>query len=449
MAINQLPGVTINGNVNIAGDGNYISPKTVCVLAKVNSNTTPMTQQNQQFALDAPDNLTVTLPDNASNISITQSGTDIPSTSNGATNWEVSGSSLTMYTGGVLKSGAVTVTYDLPDPQFWSPLAWYSSLAVDHYYGNQFNNNGSLNSALSLGAFYAFQGGATAVIVQPWSEGGSCTLSDALANIQEMEGINIVVPIGCSSTELQVVAQSLDGSNSSGYRRRAIFALDDPASTPTTISTYTDLASDLNNYEIMLLGNSGAVTSSGQSVPPSMYACVLAGMAEFYQFNQTLTHKAVNGFILDKTYTTPQIAQLLAGSVAVVASRGGGNRMIESVVTTQDRKLDFSFAGVDNYLADSLSDYYSNYIGELATDTAIMGIQGSTQLFLEKQQQNDIIKSYSEVSVTQDSLDPTQIDVAFTCTWLPPIYNIAVNYTFDSNTQAVQSNLSSSLIANS
>ena len=117
--------------------------------------------------------------------------------------------------------------------------------------------------------------------------------------------------------------------------------------------------------------------------------------------------------------------------------------MIESVVTTQDQSLDFSFAGVDNYLADSLSSYYDNYIGELATTTAIMGIQGSTQLFLQQQVSQNIIRSYSNVTVTQDSLVPTQIDVTFTCTWLPPIYNIAVNYTFDSNSQALQSNLTS------
>lgn len=438
----QLPGVTINGSVNIAGDTNYVSPKTVCLIAKTNGDT-PLTQMTKTVLIPSSGSITTELPENASNIQVAQGGVTISAKStDNDTNWAVTGSTMTLTEGADLKQGVVTVTYSIPDPNYWLPLAWYSSLAVDNYYGSQFNSNGSLNNSLSLGAYYAFQGGATAVIIQPYSDGGNVTLSDALSNVQEMEGINILVPIGCNEAELETVEESLSASNSSGYRRRAIFALDNPSTSPT-VSTFTDLAASLNDYEVMLLGNTKAVVSSGQAVPPSMYACVLAGMAEFYDFNQTLTHKAVNGFLLDKTYTLAQISQLISGGVAVVSDRGGGNRMIESVVTTQDQSLDFSFAGVDNYLADSLSSYYDNYIGELATTTAIMGIQGSTQLFLQQQVSQNIIRSYSNVTVTQDSLVPTQIDVTFTCTWLPPIYNIAVNYTFDSNSQALQSNLTS------
>ena len=281
----QLPGVTINGSVNIAGDTNYVSPKTVCLIAKTNGDT-PLTQMTKTVLIPATGSVTTELPSNFSNVQVAQGGVTIPAKStDNDENWAVTGSTMTLTEGADLKQGVVTVSYSIPDPNYWLPLAWYSSLAVDNYYGSQFNSNGSLNNSLSLGAYYAFQGGATAVIIQPYSDGGNVTLSDALGNVQEMEGINILVPIGCNEAELETVEESLSASNSTGYRRRAIFALDNPSTSPT-VSTFTDLASSLNDYEVMLLGNTKAVVSSGQAVPPSMYACVLAGMAEFYDLTK-------------------------------------------------------------------------------------------------------------------------------------------------------------------
>ena len=61
----QLPGVTINGSVNIAGDTNYVSPKTVCLIAKTNGDT-PLTQMTKTVLIPSTGSVTTTLPENAS-----------------------------------------------------------------------------------------------------------------------------------------------------------------------------------------------------------------------------------------------------------------------------------------------------------------------------------------------------------------------------------------------
>lgn len=376
MAQSNLPGVTINGSAQIAGNPNYTTPSTVCLLAGVDSDPT--------------------------------NGTD---------------------------------------PNFWQPLAWYSNYAVSAYYGSQFASNGSLNSALSLGAFYAFQGGANTVIIQPFYAGSDkdtgITLETALNQIQEKEGINLIVPIGLTSTQLSTVASSMAQSNSTGYKRRGIFAVDNNSGTEMSVSDYSSLAQSLNSYEIMLLGNTQSVSLNGVTLPPSMYACELAGMSEFYDFNQTLTNKTVAGFAPDNTYSISQLSTLIGAGVACVSFHGGANVLIEAITTVQAQQLDFSFAGVDNFISDSLMTYYAGYIGKSATATVLLGIKGATQSFLATQKRNNLISSFSDISVIQDPSVPTQVDVSFTCTWLSPIYNVTVNYTFNSSstTSTTQSNI--------
>ena len=333
------------------------------------------------------------------------------------------------------------------DTNFWKPLAWYSNYAVDSYYGSQFNSNGSLNSALSLGAFYAFQGGANTVIIQPFYTGSDentgITLETALSQIQEKEGINLIVPIGLTSNQLSTVASSMAQSNSSGYKRRGIFAVDNNSGTDMSVSDFSSLAQSLNTYEIMLLGNTQATSLNGITLPPSMYACELAGMSEFYGFNTTLTNKTVVGFANDNTYSNSQLSTLIGAGVACVSFHGGANVLIEAITTLQGKQLDFSFAGVDNFISDSLMTYYSGYIGKSATTTVLLGIKGATQSFLATQKRNNLISSFSDISVIQDPAIPTQVDVSFTCTWLSPIYNVTVNYTFNSSstTSTTQSNI--------
>lgn len=326
---------------------------------------------------------------------------------------------------------------------FWQPLAWTSNPGVQGEYGAPFNADGSVNSYVSLGAYYAFLGGANTVITQPYAASTLATgasLSDALSQIQEYSAINIVVAMGLSSSQLAAVSGSIQASNDAGFYRRAILAID--SGTPTLQDLQTAAAS-VDYYEVMLIGNTGATSTAGASLPPSCYACEMAGIAETIDFDATLTNQLLSGFALDKSLTRAQLSSLAGSGLCCISSQFGGNRVIEARVTTQGTALDFNYAGVMNYISSELSAYYNNFIGAPLDSATLLSIKGQTLNLLNTLEAQNAIAGYSDVTVAQNPSSPTQIFVTFTAQWLAPLYQIQVNFSFDSASQTVTSQVAS------
>lgn len=326
---------------------------------------------------------------------------------------------------------------------FWQPLAWTSNPGVQGEYGTPFNADGSVNSYVSLGAYYAFLGGANTVITQPYAASTLTTgtsLSDALSQIQEYSAINIVVAMGLSSSQLAAVSGSIQASNNAGFYRRAILAID--SGTPTLQDLQTAAAS-VDYYEVMLIGNTGATSTAGASLPPSCYACEMAGIAETIDFDATLTNQLLSGFALDKSLTRAQLSSLTGSGLCCISSQFGGNRVIEARVTTQGTALDFNYAGVMNYISNELSNYYQNFIGAPLDSATLLSIKGQTLNLLNTLETQNAIAGYSDVNVAQNPSSPTQIFVTFTAQWLAPLYQIQVNFSFDSASQTVTSQVAS------
>lgn len=326
---------------------------------------------------------------------------------------------------------------------FWQPLAWTSNPGVQGEYGAPFNADGSVNSYVSLGAYYAFLGGANTVITQPYAASTLPTgtsLSDALSQIQEYSAINIVVAMGLSSSQLAAVSGSIQASNNAGFYRRAILAID--SGTPTLQDLQTAAAS-VDYYEVMLIGNTGASSTAGASLPPSCYACEMAGIAETIDFDATLTNQLLSGFALDKSLTRAQLSSLTGSGLCCISSQFGGNRVIEARVTTQGTALDFNYAGVMNYISNELSNYYQNFIGAPLDSATLLSIKGQTLNLLNTLETQNAIAGYSDVTVAQNPSSPTQIFVTFTAHWLAPLYQIQVNFSFDSASQTVTSQVAS------
>ena len=318
---------------------------------------------------------------------------------------------------------------------FWQSLAWTSNAGVQGEYGAPFNADGSVNSYVALGAYYAFLGGANTVITQPYggpSLTGGTSLSDALSQIQENGAINLVVAMGLSSTQLSAVSGSIQASNDAGFYRRAILAID---SENPTLQDLETAAGSIDYYEIMLIGNAGATSTAGASLPPSCYACEMAGIAETLDFDATLTNQLLSGFALDKSLTRSQLSSLTGSGLCCISSQFGGNRVIEARVTTQGTALDFNYAGVMNYISNELSNYYQNFIGAPLDSATLLSIKGQTLNFLNTLKAQNAIAGYANVTVSQNPSSPTQIFVNFTAQWMAPLYQIDVNFSFDSASQ--------------
>lgn len=326
---------------------------------------------------------------------------------------------------------------------FWQALAWTSNAGVQGEYGAPFNADGSVNSYVSLGAYYAFLGGANTVITQPYASAsltGGTSLSDALSQIQENSAINLVAAMGLSSTQLSAVSGSIQASNNASFYRRAILAID---SGNPTIQDLQTAAGSVDYYEVMLVGNTGATSTNGAALPPSCYACEMAGIAETLDFDATLTNQLLSGFALDKSLTRAQLSTLIGSGLCCISSQFGGNRVIEARVTTQGTALDFNYAGVMNYISSELSAYYNNFIGVPLDSATLLSIKGQTLNLLNTLETQDAIAGYSNVSVSQNPSSPTQIFVTFTAQWMAPLYQIEVNFSFDTSSETGVSSVSS------
>ena len=326
---------------------------------------------------------------------------------------------------------------------FWNALAWTSNAGVQGEYGSPFASDGTVNSMVSLGAYYAFLGGANTVITQPYASSTLTTglsLSDALLQIQENFAINLVVAMGLSSSQLSAVSGSIQSSNNAGFYRRAILAIDSGSPTAQDMQT---AASTIDYYEVMLIGNTGATSTNGALLPPSCYACEMAGIAETLDFDATLTNQLLSGFALDSSLTRAQLSSLTGSGLCCVSSQFGGNRVIEARVTTQGTALDFNYAGVMNYISSELSAYYQNYIGAPLDSATLLSIKGQTLNLLNTLEAQDAIAGYSDVTVSQNPSSPTQVFVNFTAQWMAPLYQIEVNFSFDTASQTASTQIAS------
>ena len=326
---------------------------------------------------------------------------------------------------------------------FWNALAWTSNAGVQGEYGSPFASDGTVNSMVSLGAYYAFLGGANTVITQPYASSTLTTglsLSDALLQIQENSAINLVVAMGLSSSQLSAVSGSIQSSNNAGFYRRAILAIDEGS---PTVQDMQAAASTIDYYEVMLVGNTGATSTNGALLPPSCYACEMAGIAETLDFDATLTNQLLSGFALDSSLTRAQLSSLTGSGLCCVSSQFGGNRVIEARVTTQGTALDFNYAGVMNYISSELSAYYQNYIGAPLDSATLLSIKGQTLNLLNTLETQDAIAGYSDVTVSQNPSSPTQVFVNFTAQWMAPLYQIEVNFSFDTASQTASTQIAS------
>lgn len=325
---------------------------------------------------------------------------------------------------------------------FWQTLAWTSNNGVQGQYGAPYTSTGAVNSILSLGAFYAFMGGANTVLTQPYAPSsvqGGISLAQALTQIQENTAINLVVAMGLSSADLSSVSGSIQASNEAGLYRRGILAIDSGSPSITDLET---AASGIDYYEIMLLGNVSATSNSGVTLPASCYACEMGGLLETLPFDGTLTNRLLSGFSLDTSYTRAQLSDLIGSGLCCISSTYGGNRIIEARSTTQGTALDFNYAGIMNYISSELSSYYQNYIGAPIDSGTLLGIKGQTVSLLNTLKNQDAISSYDSVTVSQNPSAPTQIFVNFTATWEAPLYQIQVDFSFDSSSGSTTSSMS-------
>jgi hypothetical protein len=293
---------------------------------------------------------------------------------------------------------------------------------------------------ISAAAVNCFNGGTSTLIIQPFFTGtvpsqlpsGVTSIPDlkqAMTNLMVRNDINIIVPVGCTQTQLTTIAGIVTAPTADEEPKQAMFAID---SGSPTISELTAFAQSLNSAQIMLIGNVTATSTAGASLPPSMYACTLAGLNETLPFYQTMTHQTVPGFALDRQYTPTQMNTLASNGITIITALGGVNKVRQSLCTLQAQDaIDWDYGTVLNYLYIQCKSLLDQYIGKPQTTGILNAADGTMQGFLNTLVSNNVLADYKNLTVTYSTTQMGTMLVSFDAAWLSPINYIRVNFNFD------------------
>lgn len=438
------PSVIVNGTVSSQGSTGTVSPATCALLV----NTASFPTATLTLPLSTVEGTdpgvqggTVTLPAGyvASTLTITNTATNTQLQA--GTDYTINGNTIQfLSTNNVTQGGPFTLTYQYVDQNYFSPLAYTTSSAVEQYYGTAFATNGAVNNLISAAAVNCFNGGTTTLIIQPFFTGTVPSqlptgvtsipdLSQAMQNLMVRDDVNIIVPVGCTQTQLTTIAGIVTAPTADEEPKQAMFAID---SGSPTISDLTAFAQSLNSAQIMLIGNVTATSTAGASVPPSMYACTLAGLNETLPFYQTMTHQTVPGFALDRQYTPAQMNTLASNGITIITALGGVNKVRQSLCTLQAQDaIDWDYGTVLNYLYIQCKTLLDQYIGKPQTTGILNAADGTMQGFLNTLVSNNVLADYKNLTVTYSTTQMGTMLVSFDAAWLSPINYIRVNFNFD------------------
>ena len=430
------PSVIVNGQIQLAGSTASVKPATCALLVDLMS--LPTGTINMVVNSTNVGN-SVTLPASAiaSTVTVSQGTTQLTQ----GTNYYINNNVIT-WSQSPAVTGAVSISYQYADNTYFSPLAYSTSNSVEGYYGTAFGSDGSINSMVSAGAICMFNGGVTTIIIQPYIDSSVTLPSDmsssvsvpnlqtALTNLLDRDDVDTIVPVGLGITDLQTIGSAIVAPTAGQTQKRGIFAVDSGSSTVTDMSTY---AQSFNSAQIMLVGNISATSTAGATLPPSMYACTIAGLSETVAFNQTLTHMIVPGFALDHSLTDVQMNAVAPYGVTFVSAINGNNRIRQSLCTIQGTLVDWDYGAVFNYMTNQLQTLFEPYIGKPQTTTVLNGAYGVIEGFLQRLTSNNIIAGYKDISVTYSSTQQGTMLVSFSAGWLSPLNYIRVNFNFNTS----------------
>ncbi|MBQ1424888.1 MAG: hypothetical protein IIY98_02020 [Aeriscardovia sp.] len=430
----QAPGVIVNGNPVITGSTAFVTPSTTALVC----NITQLPQKSETVVISNGSTIAISAPNLAEGtITIALSdGTQLVQ----GTDYTVSGSTVTI-SDTSLTNALATLTYQYTPTNFYSALKWFNFASVQAFYGPAFNASGDVENVPSAAAYYAFNNGAQSVCIipvyQPSSGTGGQTLATALSTLSQEDDISVIVPCNFQSSDFATFTQAIQQGNQQGNMRRGIYGITSGDASASSVQDMQTLAAGINSFEVMLIGNMEAFSTTGLSLPPYLYACAVAGVNSTVNFYTTLTNKVVGGFGSDTSLTPTEMNSLAGAGMTVINARNGSNKIRQSLTTWQSSLLDWSYGGVYNYLKDSVKTLFDSYVGQPATSSVVLSIQATLTLFLEQEVQQGIINSYSDASVQIASSSPDTVLVNFTATWQAPLNYIEVDFNFNTVTGTV------------
>ena len=370
---------------------------------------------------------------------------------------------------------AIRVTYRATPPDYWLPTRCYSQYDVETKYGPAWDSSGDSSgdilNPISFAASMVFAQGASSVVLQALFTKGSPntnpagTLTDwenTLANLYNVEDINVVVPIisagGLSTTVIDslnvsilAAVQSFCAYMAQNQNQLVIGfcgedATDGVLATPSVLQTHAKSLGASTAYAeniVMITPGSFQISNPVTGLPINIggqyVAAAVAGMLARYPVQTPITRKQVNALIgVNVSRTEAQKDQDAQAGLCVIEARRGKIQVRDGITTSQvsisSRALNV-VRGKHYMLENIRQSLEEQVIGQIVLDAQSkfivqLLITGELELLVSE----GAIVSYDSIQVSADPDDPSALQVRFSYLPAYPLNRVGILFSINQAT---------------
>lgn len=356
---------------------------------------------------------------------------------------------ITRVIGGNLAAGTqIQVSFNYTDTTYFTPTSYFTFNDVQNAYGAPMDSNGNIISELTLGAYFAFQNGASQIIacaVDPTATPPTVqNYTDALNKFQVIDSIAVVVPCTGNQSLFTAVQTHVDSESINSHERRAILGMDGSVTSVPSATRITN-AQAIDDTRVAMVSPATVTyfnpnTNATQVLGGQFLACAVAGINAVQQPAIPLTRKPISGFVnISENEAEPQKDQEAQAGLMVCENTNQGTMRIRHGVTTAPGTLitrEWTITGQSDAMVYQLRSFLDGdgLIGGVINSLTMPNILASASAALADLVQNGIILGYSALGVNQLVNSPDVVEITFA--WQPsiPLNYILVSYSIDTTT---------------
>lgn len=335
---------------------------------------------------------------------------------------------------------AIIVNYRYVDDTYNQATYFDSYNDLIAMYGNPWNTQtGVLESPISMMAYIAARNGLSdcyGVSVQGATigEDGSIVYTldswtKAFEALTVVDGIDIVVPASNDPAVWDICGRHLLEMKDNQDERVAILGADG-SEDPISANQMIAYAQSLGREDMWLISPSSfnfrnPITGVVEAVPGYYAAAAVAGYQSSVPQYTPLTGKVISAFFSAKEFNTKIVKTNESGNgLMYIDEVSGALRVLHGVSTSTDSILtrETNIVLTKYYIIKTMRNLFANgYIGSIITPRTLASVQSTVEGALQDLIEDNYIGAYDGVSVEQNGLNPTQIDVFFSYV---PMYSL-------------------------
>lgn len=332
-----------------------------------------------------------------------------------------------------IRSGdTVIVSYNYRSADYTQAQKFSNYNECINVYGSPWAADGSIQSPLSLAIYIATKSGLGdfwACACEPVSYAGSeptysvASFESALSELTKVSPIDIVVPVS-GQPEVWAAAQTHIAQMKENQDERRIVLGADGTGSPISDDQMIAYARSIASEDVEFVSPStfnvlNGVNNVVDTLPGYYAAACVAGWYSSHPQYEPITHKTLLGLYGQEqaeSKTAVVKSNMRNAGLMYIDQKDGAMMVIQGVTTSTDSVIrrESNIQMCKQYIMKNARQGFSNgFIGTAISAQTLLDIKSSMVSLLTSWRSDGYLYSFTDPGVTQDTLDPTQINIVF------------------------------------